>query len=131
MIHRAVISTMERMVSYLIELYAGAFPVWLAPVQATVLPISDRQNDYAQKVYEQLIGAGLRAELNTRSDKVNLKIREAQLQKIPYMLVVGAREEEAGQVSVRNRKHGDQGAQATAEFIAGIQRLVAEKATSE
>ena len=82
-------------------------------------------------MYEQLIAAGLRAELDTRSDKVNLKIRKAQLQKIPYMLVVGAREEEAGQVSVRNRKHGDQGAQATMEFIAGIQKLVAEKATSE
>jgi threonyl-tRNA synthetase len=131
MIHRAIVSTMERMISYLIELYAGAFPVWLAPVQATVLPISDRQNDYAQKVYDQLVAAGIRAEINTRSDKVNLKIREAQLQKIPYMLVVGAREEETGQVSVRNRKHGDQGAQTTTDFIASLQKLVVEKATSE
>jgi threonyl-tRNA synthetase len=96
-----------------------------------VLPISDRQNDYAQKVYDQLIAAGVRAEINTRSDKVNLKIREAQLQKIPYMLVVGAREEEAGQVSVRNRKHGDQGVRTTAEFIADLQKLIAEKVTAE
>jgi threonyl-tRNA synthetase len=131
MIHRAIVSTMERMISYLIELYAGAFPVWLAPVQAVVLPISDRQNDYAQNVYDQLVAAGIRAEINTRSDKVNLKIREAQLQKIPYMVVVGAREEETGQVAVRNRKHGDQGAKATSEFIADIQKLIGEKATSE
>src|SRR5262249_33666980 len=109
-IHRAVVSTMERMVSYLIELYAGAFPVWMAPVQAIVLPITDRQTEYARGVQKQLEEAGIRATVDERSEKVNLKIREAQLQKIPYMLVVGGREAEAGQVSVRNRKHGDQGA---------------------
>ena len=88
-IHRAIISTMERMTSYLIELYAGAFPVWLAPVQATVLPITDKQLDYARSVGKQLEDAGIRVSVDDRSEKVNLKIREAQLQKIPYMLVVG------------------------------------------
>ena len=109
MIHRAIVSTMERMISYLIELYAGAFPVWLAPVQATVLPITDRQAEYARAVQKQLDAAGIRATLDERSEKVNFKIREAQLQKIPFMLVVGDREQENGQVAVRNRKHGDQG----------------------
>jgi threonyl-tRNA synthetase len=131
MIHRAIVSTMERMISYLIELYGGAFPVWLAPVQAIVLPLTDRQNDYARRVLEQLQKAGLRAEVDDRSEKVNLKIREAQLQKVPYMLVVGAREEEGGQVAVRNRKHGDQGAQSIATFISTIQKLIAEKAPAE
>jgi threonyl-tRNA synthetase len=131
MIHRAIVSTMERMISYLIELYGGAFPVWLAPVQAVVLPISDRQNDYARQVYEKLIGAGVRAELDSRSDKVNFKIREAQLQKIPYMLVVGAREEDAGQVAVRNRKHGDLGTKDVAGFIADVQKLIADKTVAE
>ena len=130
-IHRAIVSTMERMVSYLIELYAGAFPVWLAPVQATVLPITDRQSEYARQVRDQVAAAGIRVELDERSEKVNLKIREAQLQKIPYMLVVGDREQQNGQVAVRNRKHGDQGAKSVDAFIAEIAKLVAEKAVSE
>ena len=131
MIHRAIISTLERMVSYLIELYGGAFPVWLAPVQAIVLPIADRQNEYARQVHEQLTGAGIRAEVDDRSDKVNFKIREAQLQKIPYMLVVGDREAQAAQVAVRNRKHGDQGAIGVSEFIARVSQLVASKNLEE
>jgi threonyl-tRNA synthetase len=131
MIHRGVISTMERMVSYLIELYAGAFPVWLAPVQAAVLPITDRQLDYARQVKASLDAAGIRTTVDERNEKVNLKIREAQLQKVPYMLVVGDREAQAGQVAVRNRKHGDQGAKPLAEFIAGIQKLIDTKAIDE
>ena len=119
------------MVSYLIELYGGAFPVWLAPVQAIVLPIADRQNEYARQVHQQLTGAGIRAEIDDRSDKVNFKIREAQLQKIPYMLVVGDREAQAGQVAVRNRKHGDQGAVGVGEFIARVSQLVATKNLEE
>src|SRR5271165_5385797 len=107
MIHRAVVSTMERMVAYLIELYAGAFPVWLAPVQAAVLPITDRQAEYARNIRASLESAGIRVTVDERSEKVNLKIREAQLQKIPYMLVVGDREAENGTVSVRHRKDGD------------------------
>jgi threonyl-tRNA synthetase len=131
MIHRGVISTMERMVSYLIELYAGAFPVWLAPVQAIVLPITDRQAEYARSVEKQLTAAGIRATVDERNEKVNFKIREAQLQKIPFMLVVGDREQENGQVSVRNRKHGDQGAKAVAEFIGTIRGLIESKAVAE
>jgi len=131
MIHRAIVSTMERMISYLIELYGGAFPVWLAPVQAIVLPIADRQNEYAREVHRKLIAAGLRAELDERSDKVNFKIREAQLQKIPYMLVVGDREAQAGQVSVRNRKLGDQGAVGVDQFISRLVQLVTTKNIDE
>jgi len=130
-IHRGVISTMERMVSYLIELYAGAFPLWLAPVQAVVLPITDKQNEYAHAVLKQLEAAGMRASIDERSEKVNLKIREAQLQKVPYMLVVGGREAEAGQVAVRNRKHGDQGAKSVAEFVAETRKLIESKAVAE
>jgi threonyl-tRNA synthetase len=131
MIHRAIVSTMERMVSYLIELYAGAFPVWLAPVQAIVLPITDRQSAYARAVEKQLNAAGIRVTLDDRNEKVNFKIREAQLQKIPFMLVVGDREQENGQVSVRNRKHGDQGVKPVADFIAAIRGLIESKAVSE
>ncbi len=127
MIHRAIISTMERMVSYLIELYGGAFPVWLAPVQAAVLPITDRQTEYARAVHEKLVDSGFRAELDDRSEKVNLKIREAQLKKIPYMLVIGDREAQAGQVSVRNRKSGDQGAVSLEEFIRRLAETVGSK----
>jgi threonyl-tRNA synthetase len=130
-IHRAIVSTMERMISYLIELYGGAFPVWMAPVQAIVLPISDRQNEYATQVYEKLLAAGVRAELDNRSDKVNLKIREAQINKIPFMLVVGDREAQGGLVAVRNRKHGDQGAVNADEFIARLTHLIAQKSLEE
>ncbi|MGO9894689.1 MAG: threonine--tRNA ligase [Bryobacteraceae bacterium] len=131
MIHRAVVSTMERMISYLIELYAGAFPVWLSPVQAIVLPITDRQTEYARGILTELEAAGIRASVDERSEKVNLKIREAQLQKIPYMLVVGDREQENGKVAVRNRKHGDQGAKTLPEFLAGIRTLIEAKAVTE
>ncbi len=131
MIHRAIVSTMERMISYLIELYAGAFPVWLAPVQATVLPITDRQLDYARTVVKQLADAGIRVTLDDRSEKVNLKIRDAQLQKIPYMLVIGDREAQSGQASVRHRKQGDQGAKPIAEFIALVRGLNDSKAVAE
>ena len=131
MIHRGVISTMERMVSYLIELYAGAFPMWLAPVQATVLPITDRNVEYARKVYQRLEAAGLRAHLDDRNEKVNLKIREAQLQKVPYMLVIGDREQEADSVAVRHRKHADMGAKPVDQFIAEARALVDSKNVTE
>jgi threonyl-tRNA synthetase len=131
MIHRAIISTMERMVSYLIELYGGAFPVWLAPVQAVILPIADRHNEYARKVYQDLFKAGIRVEIDERSEKVNAKIREAQVQKVPYMLVIGDREAQAGQVSVRNRKHGDQGAVPVQDFITRLSENIASKSLQE
>jgi threonyl-tRNA synthetase len=131
MVHRALYGSIERFFGILIEHYAGAFPVWLAPVQAIVLPITDRHLEYAQKVKDRLSAEGLRVTLDERSEKVNLKIRDAQMQKIPYMLVVGDREAENGTVSVRNRKHADQGAQSVDEFLAGIRKLIDTKARTE
>ncbi|HOL70270.1 MAG TPA: threonine--tRNA ligase [Bryobacteraceae bacterium] len=131
MVHRALYGSVERFFGILLEHYAGAFPVWLAPVQAVVLPITDRHLPYAQQVTRRLQEAGLRATLDDRKEKVNFKIREAQLQKVPYMLVVGDREAEAGTVSVRNRKHGDQGAKAVDVFIQEITQLIAAKSTAE
>jgi threonyl-tRNA synthetase len=127
MIHRGVISTMERMVSYLIELYAGAFPVWLAPVQAVVLPITERQNDYAKQILEKLLDAGVRAELDDRNEKLQSKIRDAQLQKVPYMLVIGGKEAEAGTVSVRHRAKGDLGPRPLEQFSADLRAEVDSK----
>ena len=120
MIHRGVISTMERMVSYLIELYAGAFPAWLAPVQVTVLPITERQNAFATEVRKTLMAAGLRVHLDDRNEKLQAKIRDAQLEKIPYMLVIGGKEAEAGTVSVRHRAKGDLGPRPLDQFVADL-----------
>ncbi len=131
MVHRALYGSVERFFGILVEHYAGAFPVWLAPVQAVVLPITDRQVDYARQVETRLKEAGIRAEVDDRKEKVNLKIREAQLQKVPYMLVVGDREAQAGAVAVRNRRHGDQGAKPLDEFIADVQKLIESKAPVE
>jgi threonyl-tRNA synthetase len=131
MVHRALYGSVERFFGILTEHYAGAFPVWLAPVQVTVLPITDRCLEYAKQIRAQLDAAGLRATVDDRSEKVNLKIRDAQMQKVPFMLVVGDREAENGTVSVRNRKHGDQGVKTLAECIAEIKRLNDTKASSE
>jgi threonyl-tRNA synthetase len=131
MVHRALYGSIERFFGILIEHYAGAFPVWLAPVQAAVLPITDRQMGYAKSVAQQLEAAGIRSSVDDRNEKVNLKIREAQLQKIPFMLVVGDREQQNGQVAVRNRKHGDQGAKSLESFIAECRALIDSKAVSE
>jgi threonyl-tRNA synthetase len=131
MVHRALYGSVERFFGILLEHYAGAFPVWLAPVQAEVLPITDKQLDYAQSVTAQLKDAGFRVHLDDRKEKVNLKIRDAQLQKIPYMLVVGEREAQNGTVSVRNRKYGDQGVTGLAEFIASLKKLVDENTPFE
>jgi threonyl-tRNA synthetase len=128
MIHRGVISTMERMVSYLIELYAGAFPAWLAPVQAVVLPITERQNEYARQVHQKLLDAGARVELDDRNEKLQAKIRDAQLQKIPYMLIVGGKEAEAGTVSVRHRSKGDLGPRPLDRFSADLRQEIDSRA---
>ena len=120
MIHRVVLGSIERFIGILIEHYAGAFPTWLAPVQVKVLPISDKFIGYAETVEAQLKAAGIRVELDARAEKVGFKIREAQMQKVPYMLVVGAKEEEAGVVSVRNRTEGDVGTQEIDVFIKNI-----------
>jgi threonyl-tRNA synthetase len=116
-IHRAVFGSFERFIALLIEHYAGAFPLWLAPVQATVLPIADRHADHARSVHDRLTGAGLRVDLDARQEKIGYKIREAQLQKVPYMLVVGDREVADGTVAVRTRGGGDQGAQGVTDFL--------------
>jgi len=116
MIHRALFGSIERFFGVLIEHYAGAFPLWLAPVQVTVLPITDRINEYAEQVADELRRAGFRVESNTRSDKIGAKIRDAQMQKIPYMLVLGDQELENKQVAVRERKQGDIGAMSLNEF---------------
>ncbi|MCU1232761.1 MAG: Ser-tRNA(Thr) hydrolase / threonyl-tRNA synthetase [Candidatus Solibacter sp.] len=131
MVHRALYGSIERFFGILIEHYAGAFPVWLAPIQAIVLPITDRQAEYGRGIQKQLEAAGIRSTVDERSEKVNLKIRDAQMQKIPYMLVVGDREQESGQVAVRNRKHADQGAKPLADFIADIHKLIESKAVTE
>jgi threonyl-tRNA synthetase len=126
-IHRAIVGSFERFIAILIEHYAGAFPLWLAPVQATVLPIADRHQQYAAFVRDQLQAAGLRVDLDDRQEKVNLKIREAQLQKIPYMLVVGDREVENSTVAVRERSGGDKGASTIDAFIAAAHDEIARK----
>ena len=131
MVHRALFGSIERFFGILIEHYAGAFPVWLAPVQATVLPITDKQLDYAKQVRDKLEAAGIRVTLDDRSEKVNLKIRDAQMQKVPYMLVVGGREAEQGQVSVRHRKQADLGVKPVDEFIADIRKLIDSKSSTE
>ena len=127
MVHRALFGSVERFFGILVEHYAGAFPVWLAPVQAAILPITDRQTAYANEVAEKLKAAGVRVTVDDRNEKVNLKIREAQLQKVPYMLVVGGREAEAGQVAVRHRKRGDLGPVRVDAFLQTIVAEIASK----
>ena len=129
MIHRAMLGSLERFMAILIEQTAGAFPLWLAPVQALVLPVSEKFSDYAERVRAELAAAGVRAELDARNEKLGYKIREAQLQKIPYMLVVGGREQEEGTVSVRRRSGEDLGALPVAAFIERVGSLVAARST--
>ncbi|MBR3085996.1 MAG: threonine--tRNA ligase [Kiritimatiellae bacterium] len=120
MLHRAVLGSLERFLGILIEHYAGAFPLWLAPVQARVLPLNDKVAEYAASVCAALKDAGFRAEVDRENDKLGAKIRRAQVEKIPYMLVVGGREAEAGAVSVRSREKGDQGTMPLADFLEKI-----------
>ena len=124
MIHRVVFGSIERFIGILIEHFAGAFPTWLAPVQVKVLPISEKYMDYANKVMNDLKDAGIRTEIDDRAEKIGYKIREARLQKIPYMLVVGAKEEEEGKVSVRSRFMGDEGAKDLNEFIDSVKEEI-------
>jgi threonyl-tRNA synthetase len=120
MIHRALLGSMERFAGILIEHYAGRFPVWLAPVQAIVLPISDRHNEYGARALEELREAGVRVALDDRSESVGRKIRDAAIGRYPYMLVVGDREQEAGAVSVRSHEEGELGEMSLTEFAARI-----------
>ena len=126
-IHRAILGSFERFIAILIEHYAGAFPLWLAPIQAVVLPIADRHLPYAETVKERLRTEGLRGDLDARQEKIGSKIREAQLQKVPYMLVIGDRESAEGTVSVRTRAGGDQGASPIDAFIASAREEIARK----
>jgi threonyl-tRNA synthetase len=127
MVHRALLGSLERFLGILIEHYGGAFPVWLSPVQAIVIPITDRHVEYAKQVEVQLRASGLRTEVDSRSERMQAKIRDAQLQKVPYMLVVGDREMEAGAVAVRLRTEEDLGARSVEDFIAMAQEAIAEK----
>ena len=127
MIHRVVFGSIERFIGILIEHFAGAFPTWLAPVQVRVLPISDKYMDYAKKVEAQLNEAGIRVDVDTRSEKIGYKIREARKARIPYMLVVGEKEEAEGKVSVRSRFLGDEGQKDLGEFIAAIEEEIQNK----
>jgi threonyl-tRNA synthetase len=120
MIHRAILSTMERMMAYLIEAYAGDFPVWLAPEQVRVLPIADRHLGYAQEVRDRLTGQAMRVELDASNERIGYKVRRAQLEHVPYMLVVGDKEASSGQVAVRSRSSGDLGPMPVEKFIERI-----------
>ncbi len=127
MIHRALLGSIERFIGVITEHFAGAFPLWLSPVQVKVLPITDRTHDYARSVVEKLNAAGIRVEGDLRSEKLGYKIREAQLQKIPYMLVVGDKEAENGGVAVRTRTGGDEGVMSVEDFIAKCKAEIAAK----
>jgi threonyl-tRNA synthetase len=127
MVHRALFGSVERFFGVLIEHYAGAFPLWLAPLQIGLVPISERHLDYAKKVQQQLQNAGLRVELDSRNEKMNAKIRDFTMQKVPYVLIMGDKESEANAVSVRTRGKGDQGSTPLDDFIAKSKKLIEEK----
>lgn len=131
MIHRALLGSLERFFGVLVEHYAGAFPLWLAPVQAVVIPVSEKQQAYGREVGDALRKQGVRVHVDDRNEKLGYRIREAQLQKVPYMLVVGDKEVEARNVSVRHRQAGDLGPQDVAAFGARVVRLAAERAVRE
>ena len=126
-IHRTSIGCYERTLALLIEKYAGAFPLWLAPEQVRILPISDRFMDTAKAVRDRLFNEGIRVELDDRSEKIGYKIREAQLKKIPYMLVIGEKEEQSGTVSVRKRGEGDIGTVSVDDFLSSAKKDIADK----
>jgi threonyl-tRNA synthetase len=123
MVHRALFGSVERFFGVLIEHYAGAFPLWLAPVQVGLVPISERHLEYAKKVQGRLEAAGFRVELDSRNEKMNAKIRDLTMQKVPYVLVMGDKEEAAEAVSVRTRGKGDQGSTPLGEFLARAEEL--------
>jgi len=129
-IHRAIYGSFERFLAMLIEHYAGAFPLWLAPLQVALLPIADRHLDYCRTVLAELTKAGLRVALDERQEKIGYKIREAQLQKVPYMLVAGDREATEGTVSVRSRTGGDLGSRTIGEFLAAALKEVHDRGGS-
>jgi threonyl-tRNA synthetase len=129
MVHRALFGSMERFFGVLIEHYAGAFPLWLSPVQVAIIPISEKHTEYGQKVAQQLKDAGVRVHLDARNEKMNSKIREHTLQKVPFLLVVGDKEGEAGTVNVRVRgQQQPEGTVPVAQFVERVKKLIADKA---
>ncbi|KAF0224399.1 MAG: threonyl-tRNA synthetase, partial [bacterium] len=130
MLHRALLGSVERFFGILIEHFEGKFPFWLSPLQVRVMPITDKQGEYGQKVLQQLLDAGLRADGDFAGEKIGAKIRNAQLERVPFMLVIGEREAQAGQVSVRERGRGDIGAITVDDFIARAKCLVQTRALS-
>ena len=128
LIHRAVTGSTERFLGVIIEQFAGAFPLWLAPVQAVLIPIADRHNVYAEKLAQQLRAAGIRVEVDSRAERMNSKIRDAQLQKVPYMFVVGDKEAESGALAVRSRDRGDLGVQSLGEVLQMLSAEITSKA---
>jgi threonyl-tRNA synthetase len=122
MIHRACYGSVERFLGILIEHYAGKFPLWLAPVQAVVIPISEKFVAYARRIQERLLDAGLRAEANLKDDRVGYKIREASLRKLPYAIVVGEREQESGTLNARSRDEGELGEMSVEDFLARVEK---------
>ena len=124
MVHRAILGSLERFLGALIENYTGAFPVWLAPVQAIILPISDKHLIYAEQVAAQLLEHDIRVEIDRRNEKIGAKIRAAQMQKIPYMLIVGEKEAAANAVAIRHRSRGDLGFKKTTEFLFDLQEEI-------
>jgi threonyl-tRNA synthetase len=127
MVHRALLGSIERFMGVLIEHYAGAFPTWLAPVQTAVIPVSEHYRDYAQKVKDHLFNNGVRVELDKRDEKVGYKIRDWETHKVPYMLIVGEKEQDSNSVSVRKHKHGDQGSTSLEDFTSKIKDEIDNK----
>jgi threonyl-tRNA synthetase len=130
MVHRALYGSIERFFGVLIEHYAGAFPVWLSPVQTVMIPIAERHVGYANQVADQLKAAGVRVDVDARNEKMNAKIREHALQKVPFLLVVGDKEAEAGKVNVRTRGKEKTEDMPTGEFVEKIKKLIADKSTT-
>ena len=130
-IHRAPLGTHERFIGFLLEHYAGKLPVWLAPQQVKILPISDKFMDYAETVRKQLKAAGVRVSIDDRHEKIGKKIRDTELLRVPYMLVIGEKEVNEGKISIRRQGKGDSGAVPVAEFIQVISREIADRSSSE
>ena len=127
MIHRTMLGSIERFIAILTEHFSGAFPLWIAPLQVIVLPITERTHDFARLIADKLLAAGFRASTDCRNEKIGFKIREAQLQKVPYMLVLGDKEEDRGLVTVRKRAKGDIGEMELSEFITNISTECTQK----
>ncbi|HRT99377.1 MAG TPA: threonine--tRNA ligase, partial [Ignavibacteriales bacterium] len=127
MLHRAILGSLERFIGILIEHFGGAFPLWLSPVQVVIIPVSEKFTEYANSVYQKLFDAGISVEFDTRSEKVGYKIREWETQKVPYMLVIGEKEQTNNNISVRARKKGDLGSTSLDEFIKMLQQKISNK----